>query len=44
VERRFYDTGVREGSSLALVKVKDRDAERVRELLRDYGARTYVKD
>lgn len=44
VERMFYHDGMREGATLALAKVKDADADRVRNLLRQYGARTYVKD
>ncbi len=44
VERGFYTEAVREGSSLALVKVKDENADRVRQLFRSFGARTYTKD
>lgn len=43
VERSFYSEGLREGSTLALAKVKDEDAARVRELMSSFGARTYVK-
>ncbi len=43
VERNFYSDAYREGSTLALAKVHDKDAGRVRELFRQFGARTYEK-
>lgn len=43
VERAFYLEGMREGATLALAKVNDEDAPRVRQLLRSYGARTYTE-
>jgi hypothetical protein len=44
VERDFYEEGMREGSTLVLARVHEDDAEKVRQLLRDHQARTYVKD
>lgn len=44
VEQEFYYGGLREGATLALARVRDEDANRVRQLLRDFGARTYVKE
>jgi len=44
VERGFYSEAVREGSTLAMAKVDDKDADRVRQLFRSFGARTYMKD
>ncbi len=45
VERTFYEDGMREGSTLVLARVhNEEDANRVRQLLRDHQARTYVKD
>lgn len=44
VERAFYLEGMREGSTLALARVQDEDAARVRQLLRSYGARTYTEN
>lgn len=44
VERVFYQEGLREGATLALAKVDDDHAEHVRQLFREEGARTYIKD
>jgi hypothetical protein len=44
VERAFYLEGLREGATLAMAKVHDADIERVRQVFRDSGARTYVDD
>lgn len=45
VERNFYSSGYREGSTLAMIKVdNEEDAAHVRDLLNNYGARTYVRD
>jgi hypothetical protein len=45
VERTFYEDGMREGSTLVLARVHDEeDANRVRQLLREHQARTYIKD
>lgn len=44
VETTFYYEGLKEGATLTLVKVDDDDAQHVRELLHNFGARTYVKD
>lgn len=44
VERAFYQEGYREGATLALAKVHDEDADQVRQLFREAGARTYVRD
>jgi hypothetical protein len=35
---------MREGSTLVLARVHDEDSDRVRQLFREYQARTYVKD
>lgn len=43
VERNFYSDAYREGSTLALVRVDDKDAPHVRELFRQFGARTYER-
>jgi hypothetical protein len=43
VERNFYIDAYREGSTLALAKTDEKDAGRVRELFRQFGARTYEK-
>jgi hypothetical protein len=44
VERDFYEEGMREGSTLVLARVPEEEVNRVRQLLRDHQARTYVKD
>jgi len=44
VEQAFYYEGLKEGASLALAEVDDQDAEKVRQLMRRFGARTYSKD
>lgn len=44
VERAFFLEGMREGSTLALARVQDEDAPRVRQLLRSFGARTYTEN
>jgi len=44
VEQGFYQEAVREGSTLALAKVRDEDADRVRQLFRMFNARTYTRD
>jgi hypothetical protein len=44
VQRAFYQEGTREGATLALAKVRDEDAGRVRALFRELGARTYTED
>ncbi len=41
VERHFYEDAVREGSTLALARVPDDQADQVRQLFRTFGARTY---
>jgi hypothetical protein len=43
VERAFYLEGFREGSTLAMARVNDEDAPRVRQMLRSFGARTYTE-
>ncbi len=43
VEQHFYQDAVREGSTLALARVSDKDANRVRQMFRSFGARTYEK-
>ena len=43
VERNFYIDAYREGSTLALAKTDEKDAGRVRELFRQFGAQTYEK-
>ena len=44
VEQAFYYEGLKEGASLALAEVDDQDAEKVRQLMRRFGARTYSKE
>jgi hypothetical protein len=44
VERAFYHEGIREGATLALAKVDDDDAHRVRQIFQTFNARTYTKD
>lgn len=44
VERAFYHEGLREGATLALAKVDDDKADRVRTIFRTFNARTYIKD
>lgn len=44
VERNFYFDAYREGSTLVLAKVDDKDASTVREIFRQNGARTYTKE
>ena len=43
-ERVFYQEGLREGATLALARVHDEDVEHVRQLFREAGARTYIRD
>ncbi len=43
VERQFYSDAVREGSTLAVARVHEKDAQRVQQLFRSFGARTYKK-
>lgn len=42
-ERGFYLEGMKEGATLAVAKVDDHDADQVRQLFRQEGARTYEK-
>ncbi len=44
VERKFYQDALREGSTLALAKVDEKDAGKVRLIFQTFGARTYKKD
>jgi hypothetical protein len=44
VEEQFYRDALREGSTLALAKVPDEQANQVRLIFRTFGARTYQKD
>lgn len=44
VEQGFYREAVREGSTLALARVREEDANRVRQLFRTFNARTYTRD
>lgn len=44
VERAFYYEGYREGATLAMVRVDDDHANHIRQIFRDYNARTYVND
>ncbi len=44
VEQNFYRDAMREGSTLAMAKVDDKDAGRVRLIFQTFGARTYKKD
>lgn len=43
-ERAFYLEGMKEGATLALVRVPDDHVEEVRNTMRMFGARTYLKD
>jgi hypothetical protein len=42
-ERAFYYEGYREGATLALAKVHDADVEKVRQVMSQHNARTYLK-
>lgn len=44
VEKHFYQDAVKDGSTLALAKVPDQYANRVRQMFRSFGARTYDKE
>jgi len=44
VESAFYQEGLKEGATLAMVQIDDKYANEVRELLNQFGARTYRKD
>ena len=44
VEQKFYSDAYREGSTLVLAKVDEKDAQLVRDLFRQNGARTYTKE
>lgn len=44
VESAFYQEGLKEGATLAMVQVDDKYAREVRELFSQFGARTYRKD
>ena len=43
-EQAFYREGSREGATIALAKVHDEDAARVRQIFNEMGARTYTRD
>ena len=43
VERAFYHEGLKEGATLVLANVNDDDADQVRRLLAQHGARTHQK-
>ena len=43
-ERGFYYEGAREGATFAMVKVSDEHADHIRQIFRQYGARTFKKD
>ena len=44
VEQGFYKEALREGSTLALARVRDEDADRVRTLFSMFNATTYTRD
>jgi hypothetical protein len=43
-ERAFYYEGYREGATLALAKVHADDVEKVRQVMQQHNARTYIKE
>jgi hypothetical protein len=42
VERTFYHEGMREGATLALIRVDDDHADEIRDLMRDHGAQMHA--